>query len=161
MELAVLITTPGLVHIFEEIINHMDTKSLFTCPLVCKGWWRVIQNHPKWWRCVIRRIRIKKALIHPDFRGILQSVESKKDIKNLGLVLKRFCEDKQAWNGAKFEDIQGMNMRDSGFFKLVFGDLQRLQYFWPHLPNKNPMFIGDEYSALHILASLGMFLSIK
>ena len=114
MELALLITTPGFVHIFEEIINQMDTKTIFTCPLVCKSWWQVIQNHPKWWRCIIRRIRIKKALIHPDFRGIMQSVEAKKDIRNLGSVLKQFCEDKRTYTGEKFEDIQGMNMRDSG-----------------------------------------------
>ena len=114
MELALLITTPGFVHIFEEIINQMDTKSIFTCPLVCKSWWQVIQNHPKWWRCIIRRIRIKKALIHPDFRGIMQSVEAKKDIRNLGSVLKQFCEDKRTYTGENFEDIQGMNMRDSG-----------------------------------------------
>ena len=155
MELALLITTTGFVHIFEEIISLLDTKSLFVCPLVCKGWWQIIQNHPKWWSAVIRRIRIKKALIHPDFRGIMESVEAKRDIKNLGLVLREFCSDKEAWNSSKFEGIQGMNMRDSGFFKLVFGDLQRLEFFWQHLPNKNPMFIGDEYSALHILASLG------
>ena len=114
MELALLITTPGFVHIFEEIINQMDTKTIFTCPLVCKSWWQVIQNHPKWWRCIIRRIRIKKALIHPDFRGIMQSVEAKKDIRNLGSVLKQFCEDKRTYTGENFEDIQGMNMRDSG-----------------------------------------------
>ena len=117
MELALLITTPGFVHIFEEIINQMDTKSIFTCPLVCKSWWQVIQNHPKWWRCIIRRIRIKKALIHPDFRGIMQSVEAKKDIRNLGSVLKQFCEDKRTYTGEKFEDIQGMNMRDSGKYQ--------------------------------------------
>ena len=55
----------------------------------------------------------------------------------------------------KLDDIQGMNMKDSGFFKLVFGDLERLQYFWSHLPNKNPTFMGGEFTALHILASLG------
>ena len=43
----------------------------------------------------------------------------------------------------------------SGFFNLVFGDLKRLEYFWPHLPKKNPMFFHDEYSALHILARVG------
>jgi hypothetical protein len=55
----------------------------------------------------------------------------------------------------KLDDIQGMNMKDSGFFKLAFGDLERLQYFWSHLPNKNPTFMGGEFTALHILASLG------
>ena len=103
MELALLITTPGFVHIFEEIVNQMDAKSIFTCPLVCKSWWQVIQNHPKWWRCIIRRIRIKKALIHPDFRGIMQSVEAKKDIRNLGSVLKQFCEDKKDWHYNRFQ----------------------------------------------------------
>jgi hypothetical protein len=68
MELALLITTPGLVHIFEEIINQMDTKSLVASSLVCKDWWKVIQNHPKRWRCIIRKICIKEALIYPDFR---------------------------------------------------------------------------------------------
>ena len=48
-----------------------------------------------------------------------------------------------------------MNTTDSGFFKLVFGDLKRLEYFWPHLPNKNPKFFRDEFSTLHILAKLG------
>ena len=35
------------------------------------------------WREVIQRIRIKEALIHPDFRGIVESVEAKKDLKAL------------------------------------------------------------------------------
>ena len=158
MELALLITTPGFVHIFEEIINQMDSKSLVSSSLVCKNWWQVIQNHPKRWRCIIRRIRIKEALIYPDFRRIEQSVGSKKDdIKELGLVLRQFCEteDKRTCSGAKFEGIAGFYTRDSGFFKLVFGDLKRLRYFWPHLPNKNPMFFNDEFSTLHILAKLG------
>ena len=158
MELALLITTPGFVHIFEEIINQMDSKSLVTSSLVCKNWWQVIQNHPKRWRCIIQRIRIKEALIYPDFRRIVQSVGAKKeDIKELGLVLRQFCEteDKRTCSGAKFEGIQGFYTRDKGFFQLVFGDLKRLQYFWPHLPNKNPMFFNDEFSTLHILAKLG------
>ena len=95
MELALLITTPGFVHIFEEIINQMDTKSVFRSSLVCKSWWQVIQNHPKRWRCVIRRIRIKEVLIHPDFRGIMESVEVKKELKDLCLVLRQFLEDKR------------------------------------------------------------------
>ena len=94
MEPALLITTSGFVHIFEEIINQMDSKSIFKSSLVCKSWWQVIQKHPKRWRCVIRRIRIKENLIHPDFRGIMESVETKKELKELGLVLKQFCEDK-------------------------------------------------------------------
>ena len=79
MELALLITTPGFVHIFEEIINQMDSKSLVTSSLVCKNWWQVIQNHPKRWRCIIQRIRIKEALIYPDFRRIVQSVGAKRE----------------------------------------------------------------------------------
>ena len=95
MELASLITTPGLVHIFEEIINQMDSRSVVSSALVCKDWWEVIQNHPKWWKIVIRRIRIKEALIHPDFRGIMENVEAKKDLKALCLVLRKFCEDEK------------------------------------------------------------------
>ena len=158
MELALLITTPGFVHIFEEIINQMDTKSVFRSSLVCKSWWQVIQNHSKRWRCVIRRIRIKEVLIHPDFRGIMESVEVKKELKDLFLVLRQFSEDKCIGSlnpGAKFKEILGMNATDSGFFKLVFGDLKRLKYFWPHLPNKNPKFFRNKISALHILAELG------
>ena len=115
MELALLITTPGFVHIFEEIINQMDSKSLVSSSLVCKNWWQVIQNHPKRWRCIIRRIRIKEALIYPDFRRIVQSVGAKKeDIKELGLVLRQFCEteDKRTCSGAKFEGIEGFYTRE-------------------------------------------------
>ena len=103
MELALLITTPGLVHIFEEIINQMDSRSVVSSALVCKDWWKVIQNHPKWWKIVIRRIRIKEALIHPDFRGIMESVEAKKEIKALVLVLRQFCEDKKDWHYYRFQ----------------------------------------------------------
>ena len=92
MELALLITTPGFVHIFEEIMNqNHDTKSLVTSSLVCKCWWQVIQTHPKRWRCIIQKIRIKEALIYPDFRRVVQSVEAKKDVKDLG-QLRQFCE---------------------------------------------------------------------
>ena len=52
-------------------------------------------------------------------------------------------------------DYPGLNLPDSKFFKLVFCDLKRLQYFWPYLPNKNPVFISDKFSTLHILAKLG------
>ena len=152
MELALLITTQGFVHIFEEIINQMDSKSLFTSCLVCKDWWKVIENHPQRWRKIIRRIRIKEALIHPDFRGIMKAVEAKKGLKELCLVLRQFSEDEprigilnrilnQILNrlslvkpyGAKHLELDSpefsMNMRDFGFFKLVFGDLKRLQCY--------------------------------
>ena len=88
---------------------------------------------------------------------IVQSVGAKKeDIKELGLVLRQFCEteDKQTCSVAKLEGIPFVT-RDSGFFKLVFGDLKRLKYFWPHLQNKNPILFHDQYSALHILAGVG------
>ena len=161
MEPALLITTPGFVHIFEEIINQMSPTSVFKSSLVCRSWWQVIQNHPKRWRCVIRRIRLKETLIHPDFRGIMKSVETKKELKELALVLKQFCEDKPRVEilnpGSHFENILAhpANTPDLGFFNLVFGDLKRLEYFWPNLPNKNPMFFHDTYSALHILAGQG------
>ena len=103
MKLALLITTPGLVHIFEEIINQMDSKSVISSSLVCKDWWKVIENHPKRWRIVIRRIRIKEALIHPDFREIMESIEAKKEMKALVLVLSQFREDKKAWHNNRFE----------------------------------------------------------
>jgi hypothetical protein len=81
MELALLITTQGFVHIFEEIINQMDSKSLFEARLACKDWWKVIENHPKGLRQIIRRIRIQEAIIHPDFHGITNGVEAKKGIE--------------------------------------------------------------------------------
>ena len=73
----------------------LDTRSVVSSALVCKDWWKVIQNHPKWWKIVIRRIRINKALIHPDFRGIMESVEAKKEIKDLVMVLRQFSEKKK------------------------------------------------------------------
>ena len=158
MEPALLITTPGFVHIFEEIINQMYErssaaveKSIFNSSLVCKSWWQVIQNHPIRWRCVINRIRIKETLFHRDFRGgIMESVDFKKELEELGLVLKQFCEDKSRVE--ILSPIPGnyqtsFRHPDSCYFKLVFGDLKRLKYFWPHLPNKNPMLFHDMYSA--------------
>ena len=94
MELAILITTPGFVHIFEKIITQMDSKSLFKACLACKDWWKVIENHPKRWREILRRIRIKEAIIHPDFRGITNGVEARKGLKELCLVLRQFSKDK-------------------------------------------------------------------
>ena len=174
MEPALLITTPGFVHIFEEIINQMDSKSIFKSSLVCKSWWQVIQDHPNRWRCVIRRIRSKENLFHPDFKGILKSVETKKELKELGLVLKQFCVGKPRVeiSNPVLDNFQNffrhpINTKDSGYFKLVFGDLKRLEYFWQHLQNKNPTFISVNYSqgqlqkhllgysALHILAGVG------
>ena len=162
MELALLITTQGFVHIFEEIINQMDSKSLFEARLACKDWWKVIENHPQRWRKIIRRIRIKEALIHPDFRGIMKGVEAKKGLKELCLVLRRFSEDRPPIRflnpaGLVHQYYPVLNMGDSSFFKLVFCDLKRLQYFWPYLPNKNPVFIcgSNLNSTLHILAKRG------
>ena len=94
MELALLITTQGFVHIFEEIINQMDSKSLFEARLACKDWWKVIENHPKGLRQNIRRIRMQEVIIHPDFHGITNGVEAKKGLKELCLVLRRFSEDR-------------------------------------------------------------------
>lgn len=162
MELALLITTQGFVHIFEEIINQMDSKSLFEARLACKDWWKVIENHPKGLRQTIRRIRIQEAITHPDFRGITNGVEAKKGLKELCLVLRRFSEDRPPIRflnpaGLVYQYYPGLNMGDSSFFKLVFCDLKRLQYFWPYLPNKNPVFIcvSNQYSTLHILAKRG------
>ena len=152
MEFALLITTPGYVHIFEEVLDHLDKKSLFLCPLVCRDWWQVIQNHPKYLRSVIRMIRIKKALVHSDFNGVMKNVEEKRDLKNLEIVLRQFYEEKQIVD----PETTPFNMRDFGFFSLVFGDLQRLKYFWPYLPNKNPLFHKGQWSALHVIADKGI-----
>ena len=88
MELAILITTQGFVHIFEEIINQMDSKSLFEARLTCKDWWKVIENHPKGLRQNIRRIRMQEVIIHPDFHGITNGVEAKKGLKELCFSIK-------------------------------------------------------------------------
>ena len=133
----------------------------------------------------------------------MESVETKKELKELGLVLKQFCEDKPRDSASTYDlflQFTGSNTSDPNFmndfrnfpasnfmtdfaiveignerrrreaaraaareqvsseveyFQLVFGDLKRLEYFWPHLPNKNPMFFHDTYSALHILAGQG------
>ena len=145
----------------------------------------------------------------------MESVETKKELKELGLVLKQFCEDKPRDSASTYDvflQLTGSNTRDPNFmndfrnfpasnfmtdfeiveienehrrreaaraaareqvsseaeyFQLVFGDLKRLEYFWPHLQNKNPTFISVKYSqgqlekhllgysALHILAGLG------
>jgi len=162
MELALLITTQGFVHIFEEIINQMDSKSLLEARLACKDWWKVIENHPKGLRQTIRRIRIQEPITHPDFRGITNGVEAKKGLKELCSVLRRFSEDRPPIRflnpaGLVYQYYPVLNMGDSSFFKLVFCDLKRLQYFWPYLPNKNPVFIcvSNQYSTLHILAKRG------
>jgi len=162
MELAILITTQGFVHIFEEIINQMDSKSLFEARLACKDWWKVIENHPKGLRQIIRRIRIQEAITNPDFRGITNGVEAKKGLKELCLVLRRFSEDRPPIGFLNPRSVYahyypGLNLPDSKFFELVFCDLKRLQYFWPYLPNKNPVFIcgSNLNSTLHILAKRG------
>ena len=82
-----------------------------------------------------------------------KNVEEKRDLKNLEVVLRQFYEEKQIVD----PETTPFNMRDFGFFSLVFGDLHRLKYFWPYLPNKNPLFYEGQWSALHVIANKGIY----
>ena len=119
----------------------------------------VSECKPEWNREAIMVFSRLPSLRRLQATPLLQT-SLKKGLKELCLVLRRFSEDRPPIRflnpaGLVHQYYPGLNMGDSSFFKLVFCDLKRLQYFWPYLPNKNPVFISDKFSTLHILAKLG------
>ena len=121
----------------DNIILYMNAKSIFACSTVCKDWWQVIKDHRHRFRCLIRRVQIRKALAYPDFNLLRLSFEAQDRMDILANILRHFCENldtEKELFPIKF------NLTNENYIRLVYGNVSRLRSLWANLPNHNPTF---------------------
>lgn len=124
--------------IADNIIQYMSPRSIFSCSTVCKDWWQVIKDHRHRFRCLIRRVQVRKALAYPDFNLLRRSFEAQDRMEVFANILRHFCENletEQVLFPIKFPILTNEN-----YIRLVYGNVARLRSLWANLPNHNPTF---------------------
>ena len=162
--------------ILENIFQRLDTNSLTRSRKVCRYWKQTIDEREK---LKVRRrssilkqkLRLRKAIFHPDYipmiDNILATSDENKISRLMGIAYEFFSEPILRYQRPPTEDNSNvlffryqLDLKDSAFVQLVFSDVRRLEFFFPFLPNKNPIintsFQGEYTSTvIHFVAFMG------
>ena len=157
-----IFTNQGFNHITWNILINLDVKSLWQCRLVCKGLHQSIKLLEKSIKLkendfkLIRRIRWKKFLAHPNWIAAFNSIcEEDNFYRRRGLVDLLETYNKQE----KILQYDGPII--DSYLNLIYGTLKRLKFFWPYLSNKNPKITKDtpfHFVAYHGLSEVADFM---
>ena len=88
-----VIVTQGFCHIFERILLLLDAKSIVACRQTCQAWHDFISNDHqdiRFWKCVVKKIRFKRVLIHPKWIEVQQEMYLQNDRHVAHVQLKFF-----------------------------------------------------------------------
>ena len=157
-----IFTNQGFNHITWNILINLDVKSLWQCRLVCKGLHQSIKSLEKSMKLkendfkLIRRIRWKKFLAHPNWIAAFNSIcEEDNFYRRRGLVDLLETYNKQE------KILQYDGPISDSYLNLIYGTLKRLKFFWPYLSNKNPKITKDTpfyFVAYHGLSDVADFM---
>ena len=149
-----IFTNQGFNHITWNILINLDVKSLWQCRLVCKGLHQSIKSLEKSMKLkendfkLIRRIRWKKFLAHPNWIAAFNSIcEEDNFYRRRGLIDLLETYNKQE------KILQYDGPISDSYLNLIYGTLKRLKFFWPYLSNKNPKTVDrEERTPFHFVA---------
>ena len=123
------LTTPAYAEIFEEILLPLKFEDLHNMKKVCPKWNDFINSSPKLCKTIIKKIRQKWLLIHPEMKKIMEEIEKNSEICRFTQILLEFDKEEQ-------NHVMGQ-LNENGFFQLIFGNLERLKFFWPFMDFEN------------------------
>ena len=136
-----IIQNDAFDHITEEIIFYLSIEDLGNCRLVCHCLKEVIDGEES----SLRQIRKFKARSHPILRNIFSRIEKENNkfqgnpfrTRALATFLQDFSQEPLSLSFGKFGNV---TMKYLEYLTLVYGNLERLKYFWSYLNGKNATF---------------------
>ena len=156
-----ILTNQGFDLITENILINLDGESLLKCQLVCKRLHKFIKSLEKSEKVkkndfkLIRRIRWKKFLAHPNWNAVFSSIRQEDNFyrrRDLVVLLEIYNNQDETltFDGPIVDS----------YLNTIYGSLKRLKFFWPYLSNKNPIMkehMGKEhFTPFHFVAYYGL-----
>ena len=123
----VQITTGPLHDIGRKIFAHLDAKELMKARATCTAWYNLIESSPKLWPTIVKQLRRKYLLTHPLWKQVQAEIPTEQYIE-LGYHLMEYKSE--AYRDAN------LSLHEHHCFAILYGNLERLQFFWPYLQNK-------------------------
>ena len=152
-----IFTNQGFDLITENILINLDGESLLKCQLVCKRLHKFMKSLEKSETLkkndfkMIRRIRWKKFLAHPNWNAVFNSIRQEDNFyrrRDLVVLLETYNnQDKILMFDGPIVD---------SYLNTIYGTLERLTFFWPYLSNKNPKISGRKCTPFHFVVNQGL-----
>ena len=156
-----IFTNQGFDHITENILINLDVNSLWKCQLVCKALYQLIKSLEKNVKLkkndfkLIRRIRWKKFLAHPNLNAVFNSIRQEDNFYRRRGLLDLLETYNNQYVILKFD----VPICDA-YLNTIYGTLKRVKFFWPYLSNKNPtirkVLAREQNTPLHFVAYHGL-----
>ena len=136
MEYSIVDITTGPLHdIGRKIFAHLDANGLLRVRSTCTAWYNLIESSPKLWPAIVLKARRKYQLIHPLWKQVQKDIPVEHFIE-LGYHLMEY-----QWKNYKRAELK---LHEAHCIAILYGDLERLIFFWPYLQNKqHPQVILD------------------
>ena len=136
IENAKYIAFPGLSHIAVNIFKHLDGKSLLQARATCVQWANLIDATPTLWKPVFKKLRRKYLLVNSIWDHIQKNVPLE-NYPEMCLTMMAFnWRDLPNYNIDSWDVFNGIKHQYSLF--MIYGDLERLRFFWPYLDSQHP-----------------------
>ena len=128
MDILQIITDPLTKKIGNKILSYLDVpRDVATLRTTCKAWQKLIDSSPKYW---IQKYELWR---NPLWREIHAEIPMEQYNK-LGHLLMKYKEEEEDFTGSK------LNPNERDLIPIVYGNLDRLQFFWPFL-KKHPLVV--------------------
>ena len=136
-----IIQNDAFDHITEEIIFFLSIEDLGNCRLVCHCLKEVIDGEES----SLKQIRKFKARSHPILRRIFSRIEKENNkfqgnrfrIRALATFLQDFSQEPLPLSFGIFGNV---TMKYLEYLTLVYGNLERVKYFWSYVNGNNATF---------------------
>ena len=136
-----IIQNDAFDHIAEGIIFYLSIEDVGNCRLVCNCLKEVIDGQES----SLRQIRKFKARSHPILRNIFSRIEKENNklqgnrfrIRALATFLQDLSQEPLSLSFGIFGNV---TMKYLEYLTLVYGNLERLKYFWSYLNGINATF---------------------
>ena len=114
-------------YIRQHIFGYLDPKSLMMARASCQDWYEAIENSPKLWIRVLRKLRLSYLLIGPFWRKLVARLEVK-DFQTVSHIIMS-CD---------WKTFQPSGTVEAFTLHLVYKNLDRLVNFWPFIVDHFP-----------------------
>ena len=127
-------------HIFLKILSYLPLGSLYTVFDVCKHWEASFDENAKFIWKKIKEIRMQWCLFNKEFQVIFQQISPDEHLDFVKIMLKFHSYYPIGYeNSMKIKPWgkpRGFPGHRFHFMPLIYGEITRLQFFFPYLPEK-------------------------